>query len=217
MVLTSAHTLIAIDPGSTAGVAVFRGGELHLARKLHAESNPLTSRFCTICRANNCLHREDALLLQAQGLKDLPLPHVVVLERPEYWATGKAGMPQILRLSLTAGFLAGALMGRGPTEWLTYEPRAWKGVLPKEHHQPYILACLREDERLRLPLLPRSGHFQPDVLDACGLGLFALGRLAQPLVSPLDFAKRVVTPPQRGKRKRKPLQQGSLQLAQGQE
>lgn len=59
----------------------------------------------------------------------------------------------------------------------TVAPRTWKGTVPKDKHQPRILSKLTPAELALVPKMPRAGRYQPDAVDAVGLGLWKLGRL----------------------------------------
>lgn len=77
------------------------------------------------------------------------------------------GNPQILvELNGIAGHVG--------TSWV--EPGMWKGAVPKEVHQPRILATLTEAERaLVMRVLPAGKRH--NTIDAVGIGLYRLGRL----------------------------------------
>lgn len=98
----------------------------------------------------------------------------VIVEVP----TGRGGNTRatpddLIKLALTAGRVIGRYEQLG--QYIhTVTPNHWKGSVKKEISHRRIKAVLGEDE-LRL-LVGASG----DVLDAVGLGLWELGRLAGP-------------------------------------
>lgn len=56
-------------------------------------------------------------------------------------------------------------------------PVQWKGSVPKEIHNARVLARLSDAELRAIPKLPKSKLH--NVIDAIGLGLWALGRMTQ--------------------------------------
>jgi hypothetical protein len=79
------------------------------------------------------------------------------------------GNPQILvELNGIAGHVGNA--------WV--EPAAWKGMVPKETHQPRILATLSPEElALVMAVLPAGKRH--NTVDAVGIGLYHLGRMVK--------------------------------------
>ena len=132
--------LIAIDPGASAGVAVFADGKLVEVRRVKVDAT-----------------RPVPLGLFADEL---------VIEMPMVYPT--SGNPaSIVKLAFVAGKLAEAI-GAPKTRLVT--PREWKGQRPKEIDQHLTVSLLDIGERGRLTVR------NSDVLDAVGLGLWALGR-----------------------------------------
>ncbi len=146
---------LSIDPGLTAtGWALWSGQWLMnvgLARS--AAKAPLNDRIQGIYE---------------QILRDVgTLPKTRVCERMEVRGLKNKGNPQVLcDLNLLAGFLA--------SEWVL--PREWKPNLPKEVHQPRILATLTPAERRLVDAL-RPKSLVHNAIDAVGIGLNRLGRL----------------------------------------
>ncbi len=60
-------------------------------------------------------------------------------------------------------------------------PAQWKGAVPKEVHQPRILAALTAAEQGVLDAAKVAPTLKNNVVDAIGLGLWAVGRLGQPV------------------------------------
>lgn len=93
------------------------------------------------------------------------------------------GDPQILiDLNLITGCVG--------TEWIA--PHSWKGMVPKEEHQPKILSALSAKERALVEAIMPNG-LRHNAIDAVGIGLNALGRLhveGQCLTAPRVLGKR---------------------------
>lgn len=140
--------LLAIDPGVNSGWAIFAGGCL------------------TDCGLGHPRHR--ALEVTQ-----------VIIEHPRIYPGGRTKDPQaIVRLAVNAGEWGGRY--RAVVDGVRYvEPREWmRGNPPKKINHPRILKELRPDERAVLDavlgVLAKSKH--EHVMDAVGIGLFALGR-----------------------------------------
>lgn len=153
------ETLLAIDPGAKAGHALFRHGALTYA----------------------------GLGFPADA--DIPADATVVVERPCIYPgrRQKARPRDIITLALTAGQIAGVLMARG-LEVRYVEPAEWKGgAIGKEVSHARIKRRLTEDEHAVLEAAIATGGYrgkrmaptrQLDLLDAIGIGLWAIGRQA---------------------------------------
>lgn len=111
----------------------------------------------------------------ADEWNDLILPHSwatdgtrAVIELPRIYPVRrwKGDANDLIRVAVTAGAIAGAL--GAPVQFV--EPRAWKGSRPKDVDNRYTLGLLSEAERATMDA---TSH---DVVDAVGLGLWALGR-----------------------------------------
>lgn len=106
-----------------------------------------------------------------------------LVEVPRIYPHGRTPNPNdIVKLALAAGELVGVLRAFG-VETLTVEPRAWKRTLEKSTCCRRVWGKLREDERYT------AAEYEPEpkgdirggkdhVLDAIGIGLWRLGRLA---------------------------------------
>lgn len=209
--------LLTLDPGNgCTGAALFEGGELRAAWALAPNVDPGPCPTCPSCRISpTCqhqAHRPGLIIGQIiASVPELRQVDVCAIERPAYWKD-TPDMPGLLRLADLAGALQGAVLAAGVPLVLAYEPRAWKGMVAKDVHQREALAALTEAERRRLPRRPQTRRFQPDALDAAGLGLFILGRNGRFLADPASFAELVEPAPARGaskgRRKRGPVQGG---------
>jgi hypothetical protein len=106
----------------------------------------------------------------------------VVIERPMIYPGGrqKARPADIIALAVRAGEWGGkvaAFTGSVP-EYV--EPARWKGQVPKDIHHARILAKLSPEEQAVLTsagngVAPSKRH---NIVDAVGIGLFAVGRRA---------------------------------------
>lgn len=214
-------TILALDPGARTGAALFSGGQLVRAVCLLLNEPAAPCAVCLACRAQPCVHRVQLGALVRQLRAAVPELHQVdaaVIERPAWWKSSTPSAPALLALADVAGALQGAVLALGVPAVLAFAPRAWKGTTPKDEHQRGILASLDPAELEILPRAPRTGRYVSDPLDACGLGLFVLGRLGRWQSDPAAFAKLVDPAPARGKKRRPaPPAQGGLALAYHQE
>lgn len=140
--------LIAIDPGNDAGIAVFHD-QLLVGAELVVEA--------------------PARGWVWQGPYALP----VVCEVPKERRGSRVNTQDLITLAFTAGYLVSSMQ---PTDLLTVFPEQWKGQRPKhaDNHLTKKLLCGRERQILEGLSIPRSKEH--NVLDAIGLGLWALGR-----------------------------------------
>jgi len=102
----------------------------------------------------------------------------VLIERPDATrgAKQKASPEDLAKLFMRVGaYLERAEACGG--EVTLVRPHAWKGTLAKEIHQPRIIAVLSLEERCLIPKLPKTKKH--NVIDAIGLGLWQVGRLAR--------------------------------------
>lgn len=142
--------LLAVDPGTHAGWAIFYGGML-IACGLGDRPEPAPP----------------------QGFDD------VIVEHPVIYPNGKTRNPNdIVKLAVKAG--EWRRYRKGGAEVIYVEPRAWKGTVDPETINKRALERLRDDERqvfedaVRTARIPKSK--QHNVLDAIGIGLSVTGR-----------------------------------------
>lgn len=110
-----------------------------------------------------------------EGIEDCRFLHglcdVCIIEKPQQYASSAARRADITDLTLAAGEIKAYVSA---PQTLLWEPREWKGQVPKPIHQARILIKLRPCEVAILPLRKmQRGH----VLDACGIALRFMGRL----------------------------------------
>lgn len=113
--------------------------------------------------------------------EDMALPTDVVIEKPEYRAHEKKNVrvDDLITLAVRVGRLAQQARRMNVT---LPTPTEWKGSVPKRIHQPRILEALTDAERdvvARGATRPRAKDLDSNVVDAVGLGLWKLGRLAR--------------------------------------
>lgn len=91
----------------------------------------------------------------------------VIVEVPTIYPRSPVDPASLIKLAFTAGVLVGRL---GAPKVRAVAPREWKGQRPKAIHNKRTLSLLDANERAKI-LRATS-----DVLDAIGLGLWAVGR-----------------------------------------
>ena len=120
--------------------------------------------------------------LEACGLGVPPIVKAaaVIIECPEYRAHDRVNPNDLIALAVRVGREVERAARAGITAELV-RPTVWKGSVPKNIHQPRIVHALTREEHVILDdvlgLHAKSkGH---NVIDACGIGLWALERLAR--------------------------------------
>lgn len=141
--------LLAIDPGTSTGVAVFLGYRLAFAGVYHPDQYD-----------------------QLPGLVDASCARVVV-EQPQFYTHGPADPQRLAELAKKVGRLQQLF----PMAELVF-PRQWKGQVPKPICHARGVAKLDPGERLVLDAcskhVPKGQRH--DMLDAVCLGLWAMKR-----------------------------------------
>lgn len=206
--------LLGLDPGASTGVALFEDGRLVGAWALVGDDGPGPVPACPLCRGRGCEHlavKAGGLVAQLAARVDMGSIDLAAIEVPAVWRNSP-DLPGLLGLAQIAGAYVGALAAAGVPVILAYQPRQWKGALPKDQHQMRALACLTEAERALLPRAPKTRRYQPDALDAVALGGWLLRRTDRWLVSPQSFAAEVEPAPVRGRKRRPPPAQEGLAL-----
>lgn len=163
------EVLVAVDPGlRELGLALFHGQTLvacHLVR-----SPERTVRGPVAWRAMA------KAVVEALGG---PRPEgVVVTEYPQAYRAQhqKGDQADLIELAGAVGAVSYAL---GAERLVGYLPREWKGQVPKEVHNRRIRSKLTDAELAVLTAI-RAGALEHNVVDAIGIGLVHLGRLARP-------------------------------------
>jgi hypothetical protein len=101
------------------------------------------------------------------------IPRVLVLELPQiYPGPQKADPNDQITLAINHGRWLQRVWGH---DIRTPHPKEWKGSVPKNIHQPRILAALTPEERALIPDLPKTKLH--NAIDAVGLFLWACGRM----------------------------------------
>ena len=147
--------LVTFDPAARhAGWAAFREGRL----------------------ASCGLEREDPLSAGLEELAGTLSVHRLVVEVPQvYQQRGWKGDPNdLIEVALTAGRIAQAF-DQAPAEFV--RPHAWKGSVPKDVMLLRITESLDGAEQNVLHAAKVPASMKHNVIDAVGLGLWALGRL----------------------------------------
>jgi len=146
-----AKKLIALDPGKNTGIALFDGPELAYAFLAGDVPAPF----------------------ELVGRGPVDPSTVLIIEIPRVYPGARSEDPNdLIGVAICAG------------RWIEYlgcnvvqcvHPQDWKASVPKAVHNQRVLAKLTEKEKCRLPSLPKTKLH--NVIDAVGLGLFALGRM----------------------------------------
>lgn len=98
------------------------------------------------------------------------VPARIVAELPQDRGQARVPPADLIALSVVLGWTLGAL-GEPAT---LISPSEWKGSTPKAQHQPRIIAALSAEEAAMIP----SGALAHNVIDAVGIGLWAVGRIS---------------------------------------
>lgn len=151
------------DPGGAcAGWAVFDGSQLVACGLSRTKEKDWGNR----ARAHRKTVRIALLGLTTQ---DVPVLSEMMWHRPKKGKKKGFIPPQdLVHANLVAGHVG--------TDWVY--PHTWKGMVPKEEHQPKILAALAPEE-LALVEAVMPPYLRHNMIDAVGIGLYDVGRLAQ--------------------------------------
>lgn len=104
-------------------------------------------------------------------------PDLVIIENPRWYPREKKiDVNDLLDLAEMVGRLHQHYLQRLCKVELVW-PRTWKGTRPKDVHHRQIMKVLGMKEVERMPKTPRSKKYDPNMLDAVGLGLWKLGRM----------------------------------------
>lgn len=154
--------LAAVDLGKwKVGVALFTLGRLSGAWTVHNSRRPWDPADTA-----------DAILGQ---LRAFPVD-CWVCEWPQAYPGASARQVRDLDTLKAVG---NACAAKGVAWAERYQPRQWKGGVPKPIHHSRLRTFLGEDERWAIP--PLDEH---DAWDAIGIGLYALGRTQKGAIAP---------------------------------
>ena len=145
--------LLAIDPGAHQGWALFN---IKTHRLVHCGLGIVDHRdFRNVVDLDRC-----------------------VIERPTLYKGGKARPADVITLALRAGEAAGLVRAAWGVDAEYVEPRSWKGQVPKAEHNARTWALLKDDEKDQVTVCLKgiAPSKRNNVLDAIGLGLWAVGR-----------------------------------------
>jgi hypothetical protein len=148
-------SLVAIDPGENTGGAYFVDGVLVWSGLLS-----LLDGAHTAMRADRLAI--EVMYIHQNDLRGQSAP--VVAKR----------MNDLLSVNIHAGQWIRSINAAHTRRLF---PHQWKGGLDKATHQPRILDALTPDERATIPKLAASKLH--NVIDAIGIGLFALERMGR--------------------------------------
>jgi hypothetical protein len=118
----------------------------------------------------------DGDALSASGIAREPRSFDVAelwVESQEIWKGSRARPRDIIKLAHNAGEWVG-LNPHARAAWVP--PRTWKGSARKEWCTRRILAALRPAEREYVEGLPIAKSYKHNMIDAIGIGLYAVGR-----------------------------------------
>ena len=164
--------LVSFDPGlREAGLAVFTEGRL---------------TFATLVKSNSLkrdgpawkeMTKEVKYALSLTNLSVFHFGFTLASEIPQVYREGKGGNVDPSDLTNLAGVVGAVIGYLDPDEVFTYLPATWKGQVPKDRHQPRILARLDDVERFALARVSCPKSKLHNVIDAIGIWLFHLGRI----------------------------------------
>jgi hypothetical protein len=159
-------TLLALDPGIRGcGVALFRDYTLTAAAYL---KNPVTKG-----------DEPEAVLAMANEVVQWDLKHGaldLIFEHPRIYTVSKSkGDNNDLLPLVGVDYAVAVHFGRGFVRRVY--PQEWKGTMPKDVCHARVISRLTESERKVLDsALTVAGSKGHNVVDACGIGLFGVGR-----------------------------------------
>lgn len=155
---------LTLDPGVSTGWAVFSPqGDLEAAGLIKFEGS--------FPKSTNAF----------PSLKDVKK---IVIEKPRIYdrKQWKGDPNDLISVALIGGFCAGVgfrdmcINTRGEREIKYVYPQTWKGGRPKNVDNKYTLSLLGKDEQLILNRLGLAKDKLHNVIDAVGIGLWAVGR-----------------------------------------
>lgn len=170
--------LLCIDPGTKGvGAAVFHLGSCQLQFATYIpgpiKGRRLDSALALAGAVEHRLAAFDVAAVACEVMRSYDAQHQ------------KGPQDDLIDVSLVSAAIADRFAGHG-TQVITYYPSEWKGNLNPETCLERIVQRLSPGERAmvklvgRLPLerVPGSDSLDHNTLDACGIGLYKLGRFA---------------------------------------
>lgn len=100
----------------------------------------------------------------------------LVVEKPQVYQTRSAKGPasDLIDLAISVGRI---IVTHPHDQLLTPLPREWKGQIPKAvHHTRIAMALTEAEKKIVLDACDKNKSRTKDIMDAVGLGLWALGR-----------------------------------------
>lgn len=182
--------ILCIDPGTRgAGAALYDGPSKTLigARYIRNPIDGGRRMDAAVALARAVEHWVTVVKMQA--------PSTVACEVMRSYSADQQKGPQDDLIDVSLVSMACAAIYQPTPKLVTYYPREWKGTLNAETCLERIVERLTktgEHKRIelvgRLPLerVPHSDSLDHNTLDACGIGLFLLGRFAPMRVFPRE-------------------------------
>lgn len=168
--------LLALDPSvRSPGFALFRDGVLERAQRTIVKSSSTAVQNGSQLGPSEFSRWQYVAQVITDQLPDVI--HTVVFELPQIytWGKGKGDPNQLLALAgigaIVAAHYKTFTLSPRPAEWIGQVPKSTKGSALSSPRALKILSRLSVDERTLVP----DSH---DAIDAVGLGLWALQRLA---------------------------------------
>jgi hypothetical protein len=176
--MTASKTVIAFDPGlREAGLAVFKDGVLTFATLVQSKEKKARGGRAWWFMGSAVR----AALVNVVYLGGEPgifrKPFTFVSEIPQVYREGKSANVDPEDLTNLTGVVGAVIGFLDPDEVETYVPAQWKGQVPKEIHNRRIIATLTPNEQTLLANVKCPVSLKHNVVDAVGIGLFALGRM----------------------------------------
>lgn len=165
-------TLISFDPGlREAGLAVFQDGTLAFATLVRAQGKERGGKAwkemgLSVFRTLNA-HFPYALVREGRFVSEIP----------QVYREGKSANVDPEDLTNLTGVVGAVIGFLDPAEVETCVPAQWKGQVPKEIHNRRIISTLTPNEKAVLDAIKCPASLKHNVVDAVGIGLFALGRM----------------------------------------
>lgn len=165
----SDEVLVSVDPGvRNAGLAVFRDGVLVDVKFIFHDNGIGPAQIVGMAR---------------ELFEETPGAHKIVVERMNFRAGRSDAATDLMDVMAVVGAYLGLLgnsAGDAVGGWIEFaEPSEWTSGRPKAQNHARIRSRLSEEEKTALEAglyrCPKANH--KELLDAVGIGLYALKRL----------------------------------------